>query len=93
MPVTHVVYIDESGDTGLHNVKPNSPSGATEWLALSAFLIKIADDSKMVSWVHDIQADFTSKRRDLHYNKLLPFKKTLFAGLWRQRERDASSSS
>jgi Protein of unknown function (DUF3800) len=80
MPVTYVVYIDESGDTGLHNVKPNSPTGATEWLVLSAFLVKIENDSKMVSWVRDAQADFTNGRRDLHYNKLLPFKKTLVCG-------------
>jgi hypothetical protein len=77
MPVTYVVYIDESGDTGLSNVKPNSPDGATEWLVLSAFLVAIKHDSKMVSWLLDAQADFKSKRRTLHFNKLLPFKKTL----------------
>jgi hypothetical protein len=86
MPVTYVVYIDESGDTGLHNVKPNNPTGATEWLVLSAFLVKIADDSKMVSWVRDAQADFTSKRRALHYNKLLPFKKTLVCAALAKKE-------
>jgi hypothetical protein len=77
MAVTFVAYIDESGDTGLSNVKPNSPSGATEWLILSAFLVAIQHDSKMVSWARDAQADFISKRRNLHFNKLLPFKKTL----------------
>jgi hypothetical protein len=39
MPVTFVAYIDESGDTGLDEVKkPDDPKGATEWLVLSAFL-------------------------------------------------------
>jgi hypothetical protein len=78
MPISHVVYIDESGDTGLEVVRtPDDPKGATEWLVLSGFVVKIEHDSKMVTWVQDVQADFTSKRGDLHFNKLLPFKKPL----------------
>jgi hypothetical protein len=76
--VTHVAYIDESGDTGLDLVKkPNDPRGATEWLVLSAFVVKIEHDSQMVAWTRDVQTDFTSKRSDLHFNKLLDFKKGL----------------
>lgn len=78
MPVTFVAYIDESGDTGLEVVKkPDDPQGATEWLVLSAFVVKIEHDSKMVGWTQDVQAEFTSKRADLHFNKLLDFKKSL----------------
>lgn len=81
MPVTFVVYIDESGDTGIDDVKKhNDPSGATEWLVLSAFLVRIEHDNKMVSWVSDLQSGFTSQRRDLHFNKLLDFKKSLVCG-------------
>ncbi len=78
MPVTFVAYIDESGDTGLEQVKkPDDPKGATEWLVLAALVVKIEDDPKMVAWVNDVQADFTSKRTNLHFNKLLDFKKSL----------------
>lgn len=78
MPVTYVAYIDESGDTGLEVVKkPDNPRGATEWLVLAAFVVKIDHDRNMVAWVNDVQAEFTSKRADLHFNKLLDFKKTL----------------
>lgn len=78
MPVTFVAYIDESGDTGLEIVKkPDDPQGATEWLVLSAFVVKIEHDSKMVAWTQDVQAEFISKRTDLHFNKLLDFKKGL----------------
>lgn len=81
MSVTFVAYIDESGDTGLDLVKkPNDPRGATEWLVLSAFVVKAMDDSKMVSWSKDVQADFVSRRADLHFNKLLDFKKRLVCG-------------
>jgi hypothetical protein len=78
MPVSFVAYIDESGDTGLEQVKkPDDPKGATEWLVLSAFLVRAENDPKMVTWTQDVQAKITSKRADLHFNKLLPFKKTL----------------
>ena len=32
---------------------------------------------QMVAWTQDVEADFISKRTDLHFNRLLPFKKTL----------------
>jgi hypothetical protein len=78
MPVTFVAYIDESGDTGLDLVKkPDDPRGATEWLVLSALVVKIEHDSKMVGWTKDVQSGFLSKRTDLHFNKLLDFKKLM----------------
>lgn len=77
MPVSFVAYIDESGDTGLQKVKnSDAPKGATEWLVLSAFLVKIQNDPKMVTWTNDVRSSFTSDRPDLHFNKLLPWKKT-----------------
>ena len=75
MTVKFVVYIDESGDTGLELVKPN-PGGATEWLVLSGLVVKIEDDSKLVPWISDLQANFTSKTPILHFNKLLSWKKS-----------------
>lgn len=87
MPVAYVAYIDESGDTGLDLVKkPDDPRGATEWLVLSAFVVKIEHDSKMVAWTQDVQAGFTSKRTDLHFNKLLDFKKALVCGELAKKE-------
>jgi hypothetical protein len=76
MAVKFVVYIDESGDTGLELVKP-APGGATEWLVLSGVVVKIEDDTKLVSWIGDLQTDFTSKTPTVHFNRLLPFKKSL----------------
>jgi hypothetical protein len=78
MPVAFVAYIDESGDTGLNLVKkPDDPKGATEWLVLSAFVVRAVNDPKMVTWRDDVQTKFTSQRSDLHFNRLLPFKKEL----------------
>jgi hypothetical protein len=87
MPILHVVYIDESGDTGLEIVKtPDDPKGATEWLVLAGFVVTIEHDSKMVAWVQDVQADFISKRRDLHFNKLTEFKKPLVCAQLAQKD-------
>lgn len=77
MPVKFVAYIDESGDTGLQAVKPNDPGGASEWLVLSCFLVREADDLKCPAWTREILAKTFSRRRDLHFGKLLPLKKEL----------------
>ena len=77
MTVNFVAYIDESGDTGLEAVKPHDPGGASEWLVLGCLLVRAQNEPKLMSWVSDIQGQFKSKRRDLHFNKLLDFKKTI----------------
>ncbi len=87
MPISHVAYIDESGDTGLETVKkPDDPKGATEWLVLAAFVVRIEHDSKLVSWVNEVQSYFTSRRDDLHFNKLLSFKKPLVCAAMAKKE-------
>jgi hypothetical protein len=44
----------EAGDTGLKTVRPVDPVGATEWLCLSAVLIKAKHDANAVNWVRSI---------------------------------------
>jgi len=79
MAIKFVAYIDEAGDTGLENVKPcNVTNGATEWLVLSAFLVKIEDDHKCLSWVREIKSKFKNVRSEyLHYRDLIPAKKSI----------------
>jgi hypothetical protein len=78
MRVGFVAYIDESGDTGLERVRPLSVPGASEWLVLSCFLVRIENDNKLVSWVREIIGQFRShQRRDLHFSHLTPYKKTI----------------
>lgn len=79
MAIKFVAYIDESGDTGLENVKPtNSASGATEWLVLSCFLVKIENDHNCVNWVKEIKSKFKNSNSPfLHYKELIPAKRTI----------------
>lgn len=78
MVVKFIAYIDESGDTGLENVKPNNrPTGATEWLVISCFIVKAENDYKCPGWVREIKSKFTNVRSEfLHYKELLPAKKS-----------------
>src|SRR6266446_1498308 len=78
MRVGFVAYIDESGDTGIERVRPLNPAGASEWLVLSCFLIRIEHDARLPAWVREITDQFRSHQRpDLHYASLLPVKKTI----------------
>lgn len=75
--VKFVAYVDESGDTGLVDVKPSDPTGASEWLVLSCFLIREQDDHKCLGWVKEILAKVKSKKRDLHFADLYEHKKKM----------------
>jgi hypothetical protein len=78
MRVGFVAYIDESGDTGLTRVRPISPTGASEWLVLSCFLVRVEHDAKLPSWVREITGQFRSHQRpDIHFASLIPAKKTI----------------
>jgi len=83
VPIRFVAYIDESGDTGLENVKPNnSPTGATEWLVLSCFLVKQENDHKCLGWVREIKSKFRNVNSEfLHYKELIPAKRAIACNL------------
>ena len=78
MVVKFVAYIDESGDTGLEDVKkPDQPKGASEWLVLSCFLVRETDDHKCVGWVKEILAQFKTNKQHLHFSDLWDWKKVI----------------
>lgn len=72
----YVAYIDEAGDDGLKAVKPLSYPGASEWLILSAVVIKAQNQSKVPEWVSDIKSEFRNHQRpDIHFTGLNPAKR------------------
>lgn len=78
MPVRFVAYIDESGDTGLEQIKPFQPRGASEWLVLSCFLVKEENDDKCLGWIREIQSKFKNVQSPhLHFADLIPAKKLI----------------
>ncbi|HEY8594118.1 MAG TPA: DUF3800 domain-containing protein [Devosiaceae bacterium] len=74
----YVAYIDESGDDGLRAVKPLTIPGSSEWLILSAVLVRAANQSKTKDWVAAIRGSLNSHQvRSVHFAKLDPSKKRL----------------
>jgi hypothetical protein len=72
----YVAYIDEAGDDGLKAVKPLSKPGASEWLILSAVVIRAENQAEVASWVNAIKAEFKNHQRsDIHFTGLNPAKK------------------
>jgi hypothetical protein len=66
----YIAFIDEAGDTGLKNVRPIDPDGATEWLCLGAVLIRTKYEPEVSDWVRTILSKTGCNRSDLHYRRL-----------------------
>ena len=72
----YVAYIDEAGDDGLRAVKPISSPGSSEWLILSAVVIKAENQARVPEWTEAIKAEFKNRQRqDIHFTGLNPAKK------------------
>lgn len=81
--VKFVAYIDESGDTGLEDIKgPVVTKGASEWLVLSCMLLRIENDNRTLGWVREIQSKFRNNQSPhLHFADLIPVKKKIACDL------------
>jgi len=72
----YIAYIDEAGDDGLTKVLPIDNNGATEWLVLSAYLIRKENEDKVVDWVKHIRTDINATQGPaLHFRNLSPTKR------------------
>jgi hypothetical protein len=74
----YFAFIDEAGDPGLKTVRPIDPVGGTEWLCLSAVLVRAKHDSDLVNWVRTILSKAGVRNRaDLHYRTLADHRKRI----------------
>lgn len=72
----YIAYIDEAGDPGLKRVRPIDDEGGTEWLVLSAVVIRTPREPLVKGWVENIVSELGIKQRnDLHYRTLSPTRK------------------
>lgn len=72
----YIAYIDEAGDDGLKRVRPIDENGSSEWMTLSAVLIRVERESEIEDWVKDIHAGlWRHNKPDLHFAQLRPSKK------------------
>ena len=49
-----IAYIDESGDPGLKRVRPIDEGGSSEWLVISAVIVRRGHDDETKAWVTDL---------------------------------------
>lgn len=76
MDYGYIACIDEAGDPGLKKVRPIDPNGASEWLMLSAVVMRAKWEDDVVGWVDGIRTGLgVRQRRDLHYRTLSPTRK------------------
>lgn len=72
----YVAYIDESGDDGLKAVKPLTVPGSSEWLVLSAVVIRAENQSKVPEWANSILSRFRYRQTSqIHFTDLNDAKK------------------
>ncbi|MEJ0092792.1 MAG: DUF3800 domain-containing protein [Methylocella sp.] len=70
-PAGYIAYIDEAGDDGLRTLKTKTPNGASEWMVLSAVLIKAERETDTVRWVKDIITKINQHQiTNIHFQKL-----------------------
>lgn len=73
-----MAYIDEAGDDGLRAVKPVTIPGASEWLILSAVVIRADHQSQVADWIGDITASVKNHQaKALHFANLNPANKLM----------------
>lgn len=74
----YVAYIDEAGDDGLRAVKPISVPGASEWLILSAVVVRAENQAKVSEWVSKIASAIPRRQTpDIHFKNLNSINKAL----------------
>ena len=75
----YIVYIDEAGDTGTARVRPDDPTGSSEWFILSGVIIPAEVESEIPKWLSDLRYLTRTKRKDIHFAKLHEPQKLLAA--------------
>jgi len=67
----YIAYIDEAGDPGLRKVKPIDINGSSEWLIISAVLIKANREREVVGWAKDlVNLCCGPQTKEFHFRKL-----------------------
>ena len=76
-PIGYIAYIDEAGDTGLTQIRTKDTRGASEWLVMSAVVIKAERKSEMEQWARQTIASLDQHQvRQLHFRLLPDHKKS-----------------
>jgi len=76
----YIAFIDEAGDPGLKTVRPIDPTGGTEWLCLSAIVVRAKYHGEIAGWVRSmLEKAGVPNPTDLHWRKLPDYRKRIVA--------------
>lgn len=67
----YVAFIDEAGDFGLRYIAPVDQRGASEWLILSAVVIRATNENASIEWLKQMRAAAkNTQSTNLHFRRL-----------------------
>lgn len=72
----YVAYVDESGDPSVRRVKPIDNPGSSEWMTVSAVVIRAEQEANTTAWLGDIIGKMNSHQMQyLHFRNLSDWRK------------------
>ena len=72
----YVLYVDEAGDDGLKRLKPEYPTGSSEWMVLAGYLVRAEVANEMPGLLREIRGALGARQGNgLHYKDLSPVKR------------------
>lgn len=76
----YIAYIDEAGDPGLKTIRPLDEDGSSEWLILSAVVMRAKWEPDVPDWLHATKRGIgVDVRGALHFRKLSPSRRLAVA--------------
>ena len=69
--VSYIAYIDEAGDADLRNIRTRTIPGASEWLVMSAVLVRASRESEVNGWGRQMLASLDQPQaKQLHFRDI-----------------------
>lgn len=78
----YIAFVDEAGEPGLRKVRPIDEDGASEWLIMSAVVMRAQRESEITDWLSKVKQEVGLDRTGpLHFRNLSP-KRRLAVAEW-----------
>jgi len=82
----YIAFVDEAGEPGLRRVRPMDPDGASEWLMISAVVMRARWESEIPAWLSAVKEEVGLDRNGpLHFRNLSP-KRRLAVAEWMAKQ-------
>jgi hypothetical protein len=76
----YIAYVDEAGDPGLKKVRPMDADGSSEWMVLSAVVMRAKWEPDVPAWLQETKKDIrVDVRGALHFRNLSPARRLAVA--------------